>query len=78
MAVKPSKHEKDISARYIHLGMSNSFSVLTILCSFARIAKLITENGGKVVDLTDAKLTHVVIDKRDESRRLELIRRTSK
>jgi hypothetical protein len=31
-----------------------------------------------VVDLAEAKLTHVVVDKRDVSRRLELMKRTSK
>ena len=39
---------------------------------------MITDNGGKVVDLTDPKLTHVVVDKHDVSRRLELMKRTSK
>ncbi|KAJ7504480.1 DNA ligase IV [Mycena galericulata] len=46
--------------------------------SFAELAKLISDNGGKVVDLDDPKLTHVVIDKRDDSRRVELMKRTSK
>ena len=46
--------------------------------SFERIAKLIEENGGRVADLDDAKLTHVVLDKRDDSRRRELMKRTSK
>ncbi|KAJ2918672.1 hypothetical protein MD484_g1743, partial [Candolleomyces efflorescens] len=46
--------------------------------SFSQVAKLITENGGKIVDLDEPKLTHVVIDKRDGSRRLELMKRTSK
>ena len=39
---------------------------------------MVTDNGGKIVGLDEPKLTHVVIDKRDESRRLELIKRTSK
>ncbi|KAF8202540.1 DNA ligase IV [Pholiota molesta] len=46
--------------------------------NFEELAKLITENGGKIVNLDEPKLTHVVVDKRDESRRLELIRRTAK
>lgn len=46
--------------------------------SFERIVKLIEENGGRVADLDDAKLTHVVLDKRDDSRRRELMKRTSK
>lgn len=47
--------------------------------SFVEVEKLIKENGGKVTnDLSAPKLTHVVIDKRDDSRRLELMKRTSK
>ncbi|KAG6812748.1 hypothetical protein H0H92_000794 [Tricholoma furcatifolium] len=46
--------------------------------SFLELAKKIEENGGKVVSLSEPKLTHVVIDKRDDSRRLELMKRTSK
>jgi len=42
------------------------------------LSKLIVDNGGKIVGLDDLKLTHVIVDKRDESRRLELIKRTSK
>ncbi|KAI0700108.1 DNA ligase 4 [Cerioporus squamosus] len=45
---------------------------------FAEIEKLIKNNGGRVVDLDEPKLTHVVVDKRDISRRQELIKRTSK
>ena len=45
--------------------------------SFARLAQVITDNGGKICDLDDPKLTHVLVDKRDESRRLELIKRTA-
>ncbi|KAI0352380.1 DNA ligase 4 [Trametes cingulata] len=44
---------------------------------FADMEKLITENGGRVTDLDDPKLTHVVVDKRDISRRKELIKRTA-
>ncbi|KAJ6621385.1 DNA ligase 4 [Mycena sp. CBHHK59/15] len=46
--------------------------------SFVELAKIIGNNGGKVVDLDEPKLTHVVIDKRDDTRRVELIKRTSK
>ncbi|KAK0238686.1 DNA ligase 4 [Armillaria nabsnona] len=46
--------------------------------SFEEVEKLIISNGGGVVDLDEPKLTHVVIDKRDDSRRLELMRRTAK
>ena len=43
-----------------------------------KVSRNIEENGGKVVDLDDPKLTHVVFDKRDVSRRVTLIQRTSK
>ncbi|KAH9962641.1 ATP-dependent DNA ligase [Russula dissimulans] len=46
--------------------------------SFERIAKLIQDNGGQIAELEDPKLTHVVLDKRDDSRRRELMKRTSK
>ncbi|KIM44920.1 hypothetical protein M413DRAFT_442894 [Hebeloma cylindrosporum] len=46
--------------------------------NFEELSKLIVDNGGKIVGLDEPKLTHVVVDKRDESRRLELIKRTSK
>lgn len=46
--------------------------------SFAKVKKLLIEHGGRVVDLDEAKLTHIVIDKRDISRRVELDRRTCK
>ncbi|KAJ7066714.1 DNA ligase IV [Mycena amicta] len=45
--------------------------------SFAELASTIEKNGGKVVDLDEGKLTHVVVDKRDASRRVELMKRTS-
>ncbi|KIP10052.1 hypothetical protein PHLGIDRAFT_125880 [Phlebiopsis gigantea 11061_1 CR5-6] len=46
--------------------------------SFQEISRKIIANGGKVVDLDEAKLTHVVLDKRDTARRVELTKRTSK
>jgi DNA ligase-4 len=45
--------------------------------SFDEISRGIRENGGKIVALDDPKLTHVVLDKRDDSRRLILMHRTS-
>ncbi len=36
------------------------------------------DNGGQIAELDDPKLTHVVLDKRDDSRRRELMKRTSK
>ncbi|KAG6857461.1 hypothetical protein H0H87_003528 [Tephrocybe sp. NHM501043] len=46
--------------------------------SFAQLLAKIVENGGRVVDLSEPKLTHIIIDKRDNSRRLELMKRTAK
>ncbi|GBE86558.1 DNA ligase 4 [Sparassis crispa] len=46
--------------------------------NFDSLSKILKENGGRVVDLDEPKLTHVVVDKRDTSRRVELIKRTSK
>ncbi|KAF5388657.1 hypothetical protein D9757_004750 [Collybiopsis confluens] len=49
----------------------------TINESFNKVKKLIEENGGRIVDLDEPKLTHIVLDKRDTSRRSELMSRTS-
>ena len=46
--------------------------------SFQGLSKTIEENGGRIVDVDEPKLTHVVIDKRDDSRRLDLMKLTSK
>ena len=54
----------------------NTFT--SYLNSFDQLSGTIQENGGKIVDLDEPKLTHVLIDKRDDSRRLELMKRTSK
>lgn len=45
---------------------------------FDQVSRSIQENGGKIVALDDPKLTHVVLDKRDDSRRLTLIQCTSR
>lgn len=49
----------------------------TIIKNFAEVSTKITENGGKIVDLSESKLTHVVIDRLDATRRMKLIERTS-
>ncbi|KAF9005938.1 DNA ligase 4 [Cyathus striatus] len=49
-----------------------------ISASFAKISDLIVQNGGKLSGLDEPKLTHIVVDKRDESRRLDLMKQTSK
>ncbi|VDB87968.1 unnamed protein product [Peniophora sp. CBMAI 1063] len=49
----------------------------TVEKSLAAIGALISDNGGRVTDLDDPKLTHVVLDKRDDSRRRELMQTTS-
>ncbi|KDQ61444.1 hypothetical protein JAAARDRAFT_30880 [Jaapia argillacea MUCL 33604] len=46
--------------------------------SFTEVSKLIVDHGGRLVELDEPKLTHIVLDKRDDSRRLELMKRTSK
>ncbi|KAE9394238.1 hypothetical protein BT96DRAFT_196701 [Gymnopus androsaceus JB14] len=43
--------------------------------SFSELKSLIVEHGGRVVNLNDPTLTHIVFDKRDTTRRLELIKR---
>lgn len=76
MTVK-SKHQNEVEQR-LFLSQPTSADNNFLRSSFAQLSKLITDNGGKVVDLADPKLTHVVVDKRDVSRRLELMKRTSK
>lgn len=49
-----------------------------MLDSFEELSSQIVGNGGKIVDLDDPKLTHVVVDRLDATRRLKLIERTSK
>ncbi|KAF8347685.1 DNA ligase 4 [Amanita rubescens] len=46
--------------------------------TFSDISKSIIANGGKIVDLDNPKLTHIVLDKRDDSRRISLMQYTSK
>ena len=76
IAVK-SKHENEIEQR-LFPSQSTSADNNFLPFSFIQFSKLITDNGGKVVDLAEPKLTHIVVDKRDVSRRLELMKRTSK
>ncbi|KAF5391043.1 hypothetical protein D9757_003979 [Collybiopsis confluens] len=45
--------------------------------SFVSLKKIISDNGGQIVDLDDPKLTHIVLDKRDTSRQVILRKRTS-
>jgi DNA ligase 4 len=76
IAVK-SKHENEIEQR-LFSSQSTSADNNFLPFSFSQLSKLIADNGGKVVDLLEPKLTHIVVDKRDVSRRLELMKRTSK
>jgi len=46
--------------------------------NFAEVERLIIKNGGRIGGLEEPKLTHLVIDKRDDSHRLELMKRTAK
>lgn len=84
--------EYDTTAIFKHLcfyldtpdnGRRNGMPVKTqceedISITFDQVSRSIRENGGKIVALDDPKLTHVVLDKRDDSRRLTLIQRTSR
>lgn len=45
--------------------------------SFEEVAETLTPRGGKLVELDDPKLTHIVLDDRDTTRRIELMKRTS-
>ncbi|KIY67314.1 DNA ligase 4 [Cylindrobasidium torrendii FP15055 ss-10] len=46
--------------------------------AFDETAEFITANGGRIVEMNDPKLTHILLDKRDTTRRLDLIKLTSK
>lgn len=72
-----TKREADIEKRSVFLDIPFYDLLLIPADRFSEMSNLITENGGRVADLDDPKLTHVVLDKRDISRRKELIARTS-
>lgn len=59
------------------MAVPRTFSSNFDMDSFDQISRSIQENGGKLVALDDPKLTHIVLDKRDTSRRLMLMQRTS-
>jgi DNA ligase-4 len=69
---------KTMSTRSEQTFFRDKSTRLTKANSFADLSKKISQNGGNVVNLDNPKLTHIVIDKRDDSRRLELMKRTSK
>lgn len=78
MAVK-TKKEEDLEKRCAIVSITAQIVVLILLASsFEEIANVIADNGGRIVDLDEPKLTHVVLDKRDISRRQELMKRTAK
>lgn len=45
---------------------------------FLDVEDIITANGGRIVELSNPKLTHILVDKRDIGRRKELMRMTAK
>lgn len=45
--------------------------------SLLKVSRSIEENGGKIVELNNPKLTHIVLDKRDASRWKTLMQLTS-
>jgi DNA ligase-4 len=76
MTVK-TKQEKVISETYVILLYIQLMSS-GVSHSFSDISKSIVANGGKIVDLDNPKLTHILLDKRDDSRRISLMQYTSK
>jgi DNA ligase 4 len=72
-----SRHEDAILKRFVEYNPPQKKPTKDIM-SFERITKSIEDNGGQIAELDDPKLTHVVLDKRDDSRRRELMKRTSK
>lgn len=72
-----TKHKEQIATSYVAL-KPLARSILKTSFSFASVEDAIVANGGRIVDLDEPKLTHVVLDKRDISRRKELMKRTSK
>lgn len=72
-----TKYEKEITEQY-NSSLTKFGQVLTTHDSFNKVLREIEANGGKVVGLDDPKLTHIVLDKRDTSRRLSLMQRTAK
>jgi hypothetical protein len=73
-----SRHEDVIAKRFVEHWHPLRLTFTKGIISFERISKLIVDNGGRIAELDDAKLTHVVLDKRDDIRRRELMKRTSK
>ncbi len=73
-----SRHEDGIDREKVCRTHPLRLTFTKGIISFERISKLIVDNGGRIAELDDAKLTHVVLDKRDDNRRRELMKRTSK
>jgi len=72
-----TKYEKEITEKYDSF-LRKSGQVLITHDSFNKVFREIEANGGRIVGLDDPKLTHIVLDKRDTSRRLSLMQRTAK
>ncbi|KAF9219810.1 ATP-dependent DNA ligase [Gyrodon lividus] len=89
---EPSQREYDTASIFRHLcfyldsphnARKNGMAVPTkyekeITDQFNKVSRIIEENAGRVAELNDPKLTHVVLDKRDTSRRITLMQLTSK
>lgn len=80
MIVNSSSETDLILREYAYPFIHNMLGTLIYCCiSLAQAEKDILGNGGKITQsLEEPKLTHVVLHKRDLSRRVELIRRTQK
>lgn len=78
MSVK-AKNEGELDQRCMGYTAITSMTPDLTIISFEELSRKIVANGGRVTDaLEEPKLTHVVLDKRDTSRRAELVKRTSK
>ena len=71
-----TKYEEEISDQCVSLISARRMEA-HVDVSLRKVSRNIEENGGKIVDLDNPKLTHVVVDKRDVSRRITLMQRTS-
>ena len=71
-----TKYEEEISDQFVSLISARRMEA-HVDVSLRKVSGNIEENGGKIMDLDNPKLTHVVVDKRDVSRRITLMQRTS-
>lgn len=74
----PSPNTRRLSSRSKHISFKAvELKFINYTYSFSEVLTKITGNGGKIVGLDEPKLTHVVVDKLDTTRRVKLMERTS-